>query len=86
MSSAQSVIEGWPGLMVHVGLGSPVARAFTAATVVGIGSYMLKVPRESFRRDGSMRPYASLSPSADATHSHFLLMPLTVGAFVFLCT
>ena len=82
----QAVIEGWRGVMVAAGLASPTSRAFTAASVAGIAAYALKYPREAFREDGSMRPHYALSPTADATNTHFLLTPLLVGTAVFLFT
>tara|TARA_Y100000768_G_C23980739_1_gene685642 strand:+ start:2388 stop:2645 length:258 start_codon:yes stop_codon:yes gene_type:complete len=80
------IIEQWPGIMVHCGLGTPCARAFTAATVTGVLTYLMKYPREAFRPDGSMRPHPAVSLSGDATTNHFLLRPLAVGGLVFLFT
>lgn len=82
----QEVIEGWRGMCVQLGLGSPLARAFTAATLAGACAYALKYPKAAFREDGSMRPHPALSLDADATTNHFLLTPLAVGGFVFLFT
>ena len=82
----QEVIEGWRGVAVSLGLKEPIARAATAAVIAGTASYLMKYPRGAFRRDGSLRPHASLSMDTEATGQHFILMPLTVGAIVFLCT
>ena len=82
----QPITEGWRGVMVSTGLGSPTSRAFTAAVLAGVAAYAAKYPRESFRADGSMRPHSALSLSGDATSTHFLLTPLAVGTAVFLFT
>lgn len=82
----QEVIEGWRGVMVSVGLASPVARATCAGVLTGLGCYCCKYPSNSFRSDGSMRPHASLSVAQDATASHFILTPCMVAAAVFLFT
>lgn len=82
----QSVIEGWRGVAVSVGLGTPLARAITAGVITGTISYVAKYPSEAFRRDGSLRPHASLSMAPDATGKHFILMPLGVAVAVYLFT
>ena len=82
----QPVIEGFPGMLVHFGLGSPYKRGICAAVSAGIVCYALGYPRASFRSDGSMRPHASLSDAHDSTRKHFLLTPLLVGGAVFLFT
>ena len=82
----QEVIEGWRGVAVSMGLGTPLARACTAGVITGTMCYLLKYPKESFRRDGSMRPYHRLSMAQDATDRHFLLTPLIVGCVTGLCT
>ena len=82
----QTVIEGWPGVMVAMGMGHPLARGFTAAAITAGVAYTMKWPHEAFRRDGSMRPHPALSLSADATTNHFLLTPILVGSVVALCT
>lgn len=81
----QVVIEGWRGMMVHMGLGTPLARGLSVAIMVGGASYAMGYPRNGFRRDGSMRPFAPLSAEPDATISdHFLLIPVVAGAAVYL--
>jgi len=83
----QVVIEGWRGMMVHMGLGSPTSRALSVAITVGGASYAMGYPRKAFRRDGSMRPFAPLSAESDATVSdHFLLIPVVAGTAAFLFT
>lgn len=78
-------IEGWRGVMVKIGLGSPVARGIAAASVAALLSYGFKLPRAAFRRDGTLRP-AKGSGHPDATGTHFLLVPVTAGLVVFLFT
>lgn len=80
------IIEGWRGVMVHVGLGTPMRRFVAATLATGLVSYTFKVPRAAFRQDGSPRPAAQFSGARDATAWHFLLTPLLVGAAVGLCT
>ena len=82
----QTVIEGWRGVAVSLGLGTPVARAATAGVVAGTMCYIMKYPRDAFRGDGSMRPHASLSMANDATGKHFILTPLIVAGAVYLFT
>ena len=83
----EKVILGWQGVMVECGLGSPMARGMCAAMLAGVASYALKYPRRSFRRDGTLRPSATLgSTSQDATDLHYLLTPLAVGSAVCLFT
>ena len=82
----QEVIEGWRGIAVSMGLGDPMSRFIVATVATSAVAYAFKFPRTAFRSDGSMRPYAKLSASPDATRAHFLLIPLTVGAIVGLCT
>lgn len=79
----QSVIEGWRGVLVATGLGTPGRRCVTCALLAGAASYVTKFPRRSFREDGTVRP---LRGTADAAQWHFLLTPVAVGAAVFLFT
>ena len=76
MVQEQSVIEGWRGVCVACGLGTPGSRALSAALLTGVISYTLKMPRRAYNSDGSMR----------TTGTHFLLMPTVVGSAVFLFT
>jgi len=82
----QPVIEGWKGVCVAVGLGSPPKRGECALLLTGAVAYALKFPRSAFRPDGTMRPSRLTSRAADATDRHFLLTPLAVGAAVYLFT
>lgn len=82
----QEVIEGWRGVAVSLGLGTPFARAATAACVTGAACYAFKYPKAAFRPDGSMRPHKSMSMDPDATGKHFILTPLAVATAVYLFT
>lgn len=79
------MIEGWRGIAVHTGLGTPLSRAFVAGTAVGIATYALKWPRESFDEEGQMRPLSLVSKDPSATKFHFLAVPLgaAVAAYLF---
>ena len=80
-------VNDWKGVLVKVGLGTPAPRALVAATVVGGLAFLLKYPACSFREeDGSMKPAKILSPEPDATHKHFLLVPLTAATVAYLFT
>ena len=81
-----SEIKGARGVMVHMGLGEPVSRAFVAGAIVGAVSLAAKFPKEAFRDDGSMKPLSLLSAEPDATTTHFLLVPVVAAAAVFLFT
>lgn len=74
------------GVMVKLGLAKPAARGVTAAAVAAMAAYALKFPRQSFRRDGTMKPFRPLSPAPDATTSHFLLVPVVAGTAAYLFT
>lgn len=84
----EEVIVGWPGLMVHCGLGTPTARGIAAAAVAGGVAYAAKWPRQAFDREGRMRPLTSLSASPHAVDplNHFLLTPVVAGGLFALCT
>jgi len=75
----QLVIEGWRGVLVDAGLGTPSKRGLTAFLATAAVAYAFKLPKGAFREDGTMRP------AADG-NGHFLLTPLTVGAIAFLFT
>lgn len=70
MVQEQAVIEGWRGVLVDAGLGTPMKRATAAVLLVGCISYAIKPPQER----------------GDVTKRNFLLMPLTVGTVVYLFT
>ena len=73
-----STIKGAPGVLVHMGLGQPMSRAFVAGAVVGAVSLVAKYPQAAFRDDGSMKPLSLLSAEPDATNTHFLLVRKSV--------
>ena len=86
MPEVFEVIEGWQGVMVKAGLGSPKARAIAAASVAALIAYGLKLPSASFHRDGSTRPWKAISYDPEATHKHFLMVPLTAAVVAYLFT
>ena len=77
-------IEGLRGMLVHVGLGTPLSRAFVAGTFVGLAAYALKLPSVAFDEKGQMRPLALVSQEPTATNYHFLAVPVTAAAAAFL--
>jgi len=72
--------------LVLLGLGSPSARGFVAASVVGVAAFLTKYPADAFREDGSMKPWSYLSTEPDATSKHFLLLPAAAAVTVALFT
>ena len=56
-----SEIKGMRGVMVHMGLGEPISRAFVAGAIVGAVTLAAKFPKEAFRDDGSMKPLSLCS-------------------------
>ncbi len=86
MSEVFETIEGPRGVMVAMGLATPSSRGLTAAAIAAMTAYALKFPNASFRRDGTMKPFKPLSPTPDATTTHFLLVPVIAGTVVYLFT
>ena len=86
MSEVFETIEGPMGVAVKLGLAKPAARGMCAAAVAAMAAYALKFPRQSFRRDGTMKPFKPLSAEPDATTTHFLLIPVAAGTFCYLFT
>ena len=86
MAEQGELVTGARGLFVKVGLGRPEARAFVAASLVGVAAYIARMPPQSFTDEGEMRPFKALSKSPEASYAHFLLLPVTVGTAVFLFT
>ena len=70
--------------LMKCGLGSPVSRFVCLSALTAAGGYLLKMPRESFRRDGSSKPLNLITPGGDAVGpaSHFLTVPL-LGSLLF---
>ena len=79
-------IKGTRGVLVHMGLGQPISRAFVIGSVVGAVALAAKFPAAAFREDGSMKPLAALSAEPDATNTHFLLVPVAAALAGFLFT
>ena len=86
MSETFETIEGPMGVMVKLGLAKPASRGCTAAAVAAMAAYAFKYPRQSFRRDGTMKPFKPLSAAPDATTVHFLLIQVAVGTACYLFT
>ncbi len=79
-------VDDLRGILVKVGLGQPVSRAFVIGTVAAGVAYIAKFPGAAFREDGSMKPLKLLSPEPDATTTHFLLVPLIAAGAAYLFT
>lgn len=79
-------VDSVRGIMVRLGLGQPLSRAFVAGAVAAGVAYASGYPKEAFRDDGSIKPLKYLSPEPDATHAHFLLIPLATALAVGLFT
>ena len=79
-------IEGTRGVLVNMGLGTPLSRAFVAGSVIGIAAYVLKLPRTCFDEDGEMRPFAVVSKAPTATNAHFLAVPVAAAALAYVFT
>lgn len=74
------------GLLVQLGLGSPLARGFLAGAVSTGVLYALKMPSAAFNKDGQLRDFKLLSAEPDATYAHFLLYPVIIASAVVLFT
>ena len=81
MSTFESVTDV-RGILVKLGLGQPTSRAFVAGVCAAGLAFVAKYPSESFREDGSIKPLKWLSPSPDATNTHFLLVPVAAAGAV----
>ena len=85
MATIEQVTD-FRGVMVKLGLGQPIARAFTVGVAAAGIMYVAGAPSASFREDGSMKPFKYLSAEPDATTTHFLLIPLGAAAAAFMFT
>lgn len=85
MSTFEAVTDA-RGVLVKLGLGQPMSRAFVAGVAAAGAAFVAKYPNESFRDDGSIKPLRWLSPSPDATNTHFLLVPAVAAGAVYLFT
>ena len=80
-------INGYRGLMVYLGLASPLSRAFVAGAGVSAIQYLTKTPNAAFDEGGALRQWSLFSPqNPEATDQHFLILPLGVAAAVYLFT
>jgi hypothetical protein len=84
--SEPAQVNGIRGVLVMCGLGTPLARAFVAGTVVGIVAFAAGLPKSAFTEDGQLRPQAGLSNDPEACDYHFLVVPLSVALAVGLFT
>lgn len=87
MAQYQRPKIGWRDVLVTMGLGQPLARAFVAGVAGVTVLYAAGYPREAFDEDGNIRPFAPLTPLADGvTSKHFLVLPLTIAAAAYILT
>ena len=80
------IIQGPRGILVKMGLATPASRAFVAGTFIGIGAYLVGVPKKSFDEEGHMRPFSLVSKSPLATPYHFLAVPIGAAAIAYVFT
>ena len=80
-------INGYRGLMVYLGLASPLSRAFVTGAGVAAIQYVTKAPTAAFDEDGAIRPWSLMNPqNPESTDQHFLIVPLGVATAVYLFT
>jgi len=73
--------------LVKLGLGKPSARCFVAGVTSAAILYFAGYPHEAFREDGTMRPFAPLTPGPDGVKAkHFLVLPLSIAACAYFFT
>ena len=77
---------GTRGILVALGLRTPIKRAFVASVLVGIVAFTAGLPKSAFTEEGELRPQRGLSRDPQATNYHFLVTPLSAGLVVFLFT
>ena len=82
----EPAIQGMRGVMVKVGLATPLSRAFVAGAVVGLAAYAVGWPKSSFDERGEMRPLSFVSKAPNATTNHFLAVPLGAAAIAYVFT
>ena len=80
------VIEGTRGVLVWMGLGTPMARGFVAGALVGVAAYALGMPKQCFTEEGELRPFKGVSKDPHATYTHFLAVPVAAAVVAGLCT
>jgi hypothetical protein len=84
MDEAESI--GTRGILVALGLATPLKRAFVTSVLVGIVAFTAGFPKTAFTEEGELRPQRGLSRDPQATNYHFLVTPLSAGLVVFLFT
>ena len=84
MDEAESI--GTRGILVALGLSTPLKRAFVASVLVGIITFTAGLPKAAFTEEGELRPQRGLTNDPQATNYHFLVSPLSAGLIVFLFT
>ena len=84
MDEAESI--GTRGILVALGLATPLKRAFVTGVLVGIVAFTAGFPKTAFTEDGELRPQRGLTRDPQATNYHFLVTPLSAGLVVFLFT
>ena len=82
----EPVIEGVRGVLVKVGLATPLSRAFVIGTAVGLAAYAVGFPKASFDEKGEMRPLSLVSSAPTATKNHFLAVPIGAAALAYTFT
>ena len=82
MDEAEEI--GTRGVLVALGLATPLKRAFVVGIVVGIVAFTAGLPKAAFKEDGEMRPQRGLSNDPEATNYHFLVAPLSAALITFL--
>ena len=86
MDNTIEVVDSLPALLVKMGLGTQRSRACVGAAVASLVAYAFKMPSCAFRKDGTLKPYAPVSFEPDATHAHFLLVPVVAAGICYYCT
>jgi hypothetical protein len=74
------------GILVALGLATPLKRAFVASVLVGIVAFTAGFPKAAFTEEGELRPQRGMTNDPKATNYHFLVSPLSAGLVVFLFT
>ena len=69
-----TIITDVPGMLAHVGLGTPCKRMFFVATATAAVMYATKTPHSAFGQYGEMR-----------NRNKFLIAPLVLGTIAAVC-
>lgn len=82
-----ATINGYQGLMVYLGLATPLSRAFVAGVGVAAIQYVTKTPNAAFDEDGAMRQWSLMYPhNPEATDKHFLILPIGIATAAYFFT